>query len=176
MTGQRLLSRIAKHASEPAKRLKEAQAFIKSTFPLVQGMVTKDKSSPTLVVRVLVDCFDEPIDSEHREYGREQNIGLHDVINPAAMARVMAMETYIVDDIPTTVRVDLAYCPFCAYTASHHRALNNHVRMHLRAIMVCGWPGCYFIHMHALRMIEHSTEVHGMARAKPAHDKDKGRD
>ena len=165
MTVKRLLARIAKHADEPDKRLKEAQAFIKSTFPLVQGMVTKDKSSPTLVVRVLVDCF-----------GKEQNIGLHDVISPAAMARVTAMETYIVDEIPTMVRVDLAYCPFCSYTASHHRALNNHVRMHLRAIMVCGWLGCYFVHMHALRMIEHSAKVHGMVRAKPASDKDKGGD
>ena len=176
MTVQRLLSWIAKHTSEPAKCLKEAQAFIKSTFPLVQGMVTKDKSSPTLVIRVLVDCFDEPIDSEHHEYGKEQNIGLHDVINLAAMAQVMATETYVVDDIPTMVRVDLAYCPFCAYTTSHHRALNNHVQMHLRAIMVCGWPGCYFIHMHALWMIEHSAEVHGMVWAKPARDKDKGGD
>ena len=173
MTTDRLLSRIAKHADEPEQHLKEAQAFIKATFPKVQGMATTEKSSPKLVVQVLVDCFDEPIDCDHREYGKEQNIRLHDVIHPAAMARVMAKGTYVVDDIPTMVRVDVAFCPFCNYTASHHRALNNHVRMHLRAIMVCGWPGCYFVHMQAVHMIEHSAEVHNMAQAKPARG-DKG--
>ena len=171
MTIERLLSRIAKFAKDPEQRLKEAQAFIKSTFPKVQGMATVDRSSPKLVVRVLVDCFDEPIDCNHREYGKEQNIGLHDVIHPAAMAQVTAKGTYVVDDIPTTVKVDVAFCPFCNYIASHHRALNNHVRMHLRAIMVCGWPGCYFVHMQAIHMIEHSAEVHGMVRAKPAREK-----
>ena len=171
MTVKRLLSQIAKYADNPAKHLKEAQAFIKSTFPMVQGMPTKDKCSPQLIIRVLMDCFGQEIDCEHPEYGKEQNIGLHNVISPAAMARVMTTETHIVDGIPTTVKVDLAFCPFCAYTASHHRALNNHIRMHLRAIMVCGWPGCYFVHMQSIRMIEHSAEVHGMARAKPVHDK-----
>ena len=87
------------------------------------------------------------------------------------MARVTAKGTYVVDSIPTMVKGDVAYCPFCAYTTSHHRALNNHVRMHLRAIMVCGWPGCYFVHMQAIHTIEHSAEVHGMARAKPAQEK-----
>ena len=127
MTTDRLLARIAKHNEDPEQHLKEAQAFIKSTFPKVQGMATAERSSPTLVVRVLVDCFDEPINCDHREYGKEQNIGLHDVIHPAAMARVMAKGMYVVDGIPTTVKVDIAFCPFCNYTASHHRALNNHV-------------------------------------------------
>ena len=173
MTTDRLLAQIAKHAEDPEQRLKEAQTFIKSTFPKVQGITTAERSSPTLVVRVLVDCFDEPIDCDHREYGNKQNIGLHDVIHPAAMARVTAKGTYVVDGIPTMIKVNVAFCPFCNYTASHHHAHNNHVRMHLRAIMVCGWPGCYFVHMQAIHMIEHSAEVHNMARAKPARG-DKG--
>ena len=131
MTIKRLLSRIAKYADDPVKHLREAQGFIKSTFPMVQGMLAKDKCSPKYVVWVLMDCYGHEINCEHPEYGKEQNIGLHDVISPAAMARVMATEIHIVDDIPTTVKVDLAYCLFCSYTASHHRALNNHVRMHL---------------------------------------------
>ena len=140
-------------------------------FSKVQGMPVADRSSPQPAARVLADCNDEPIDCDHCEHGKEQNIGLHDVIYPAAMARVTTTGTYVVDSIPTTVRIDTAYCPFCKYTASHHRALNNHVRMHLRAMMVCGWPGCYYVHMQAVHMIEHSAEVHGMARAKPARDK-----
>ena len=171
MTVERLLTRIAKYADEPTKRLKEAQQVIKSTFPMVQGMPSGDKCTPEVAVRVLMDCKGNVIDCDHQEYGKEQNIGLHDVVSPAAMARVMVRETYIVDGIPTTIKADNAYCPFCAYTASNHRAISNHVQMHLQAIMVCGWPGCYFVHMQSRRMIEHSAEAHGMARAKPAREK-----
>ena len=171
MTVERLLSRIAKFAMDPEQHLTEAQSFIKSTFPKVQGMATADRSSPRLVVHVLMDCFDEQIDCNHREYGKEQNIRLHDVISLAAMARITVKGTYDVDDIPTKAKVDAAFCPFCKYTASHHRALNNHVRMHLRAILVCGWPGCYYVHMQAVHMIAHSAEVHDMVRAKSARDR-----
>ena len=111
MTIERLLSRIAKFAKDPEQRLKEAQSFIKSTFPKVQGMATTDRSSPRFVVRVLMDCFDEQIDCNHREYGKEQNIGLHDVISPAAMVRITVKGTYDVDDIPTRVKVDVALLP-----------------------------------------------------------------
>ena len=171
MTVKRLLTCIAKYTDEPTKRLKEAQQVIKSTFPMVQGMPSGDKCTPEFAVRVLKDCDGNLIDCNHQEYGKEQNIGLHDVVSPAAMARVTAQETYILDGIPTTIKADNAYCPFCVYTASNHRAINNHVRMHLRTILVCGWPGCYFVHMQSKRMIEHSAEAHGMAWAKPAREK-----
>ena len=171
MTVKRLLTHIAKYTDEPTKCLKEAQQVIKSTFPMVQGMPSGDKCTLEFSARVLQDCDGNVIDCDHQEYGKEQNIGLHDVVSPAAMARVTALETYIVDGIPTTIKADNAYCPFCAYTASNHRAINNHVRMHLRTILVCGWPGCYFMHMQSKRMIEHSAEAHGMARAKPAREK-----
>ena len=165
MTMKHLLTHTAKYADEPTKRLKEAQQVIKSTFPMVQGMPSGDKCTLEFAVRVLMDCNRNLIDCDHQEYGKEQNIRLHDVVSLAAR------ETYIVDGIPTTIKADNTYCPFCAYTASNHRAINNHVRMHLRAIMVCGWPGCYFVHMQSKRMIEHSAEAHGMARAKPAREK-----
>ena len=46
MTVERLLTRIAKYANEPTKRLKEAQQVIKSNFPMVQGMPSGDKCTP----------------------------------------------------------------------------------------------------------------------------------
>ena len=171
MTVEHLLTRIAKYANKPTKRPKEAQQIIKSNFPMVQGMPSGDKCTPKFAMRVLMDCEGNLIDCDHEVYGKEQNIGLHDVISPAAMAQVTARETYIVDGIPTTIKADNAFCPFCAYTASNHRAINNHVRMHFRAIMVCRWPSCYFVHMQSKKMIEHSAEAHDMARAKPARDK-----
>ena len=128
MTVERLLTRIAKYANEPTKRLKEAQQIIKSNFPMVQGMPCGDKCTPEFAMRVLMDCEGNLIDCDHPVYGKEQNIGLHDVVSLAAMARVTTREIYIVDGIPTSIKADNAFCPFCAYTASNHRAINNHVR------------------------------------------------
>ena len=125
MLVDRLLSWIAKYANEPEKRLKEAHQMTKATFPMVQGMPSGDKCTLALVIRVLMDC-----DCDHSEYGKEQNIGLHDVVSLAAMARVTATETYVVDGVPTMVKADYAYCPFCSYACLNHRAINNHVRMH----------------------------------------------
>ena len=167
MLVKRLLSRIATYADEPEKRLKEAHQMTKATFPMVQGMPSGNKCTPEVAVHVLMDCEGNVTACDRPEYGKEQNIGLHNIVSPMAMAWVTATETYIVDGIPTTVRVDNAYCPFCAYACSNHRAINNHVRMHFRAKLMCGWPGCYYVHMQSKKMIEHSTEVHGMAQARP---------
>ena len=56
MTVECLLTRIAKYANEPTKRLKEAQQIIKSNFPMVQGMPSGDKCTPEYAMRVLMDC------------------------------------------------------------------------------------------------------------------------
>ena len=171
MSVERLLSRIAKYANEPEKRLKEAHQMTRATFPMVQGMPSIDKCTPALVVHVLMDCEGNIIACDHPEYGKEQNIGLHDIVSPAAMARVTATETYVVDGVPTMIKADYTYCPFCPYACSNHRAINNHVQMHFRAILMCGWPGCYFVHMQPKKMIEHSAEVHNMVQAQPSREK-----
>ena len=171
MLVERLLSRITKYANKLEKRLKEAHQMTRATFPMVQGMPSGDKCTPALVVRVLMDCEGNIIACDHSVYGKEQNIGLHDVVSLAAMAQVTTTETYVMDGVPTTIKADYAYCPFCSYACSNHRAINNHVQMHFQAILMCGWPGCYFVHMQSKKMIEHSAEVHDMARAQPAREK-----
>ena len=160
-----LLSWIAKYANEPEKRLKEAHQMTRATFLMVQSMPSGDKCTPELAVHVLMDCEGNVIACDHLEYGKEQNIGLHNVVSPVAMARVTTTETYVMDGIPTTIKADYAYCPFCAYACSNHWAINNHMQMHFRAILMCRWPGCYFVHMQSKKMIEHSAEVHNMVRA-----------
>ena len=92
MTVKCLLTCIAKYTDEPTKRLKGAQQVIKSTFLMVQGMPSGDKCAPEFAVCVLQDCDRNLIDCDHQEYGKEQNIGLHDVVSPAAMAWVTAQE------------------------------------------------------------------------------------
>ena len=82
MTVEHLLTCIAKYANELTKRFKEAQQIIKSNFPMVQGMPSGDKCTPEFAVWVLMDCEGNLIDCDHQVYGKEQNIGLHDVISP----------------------------------------------------------------------------------------------
>ena len=171
MSVEHLLSWIAKYANELEKRLKEAHQMTRATFLMVQGMPSSDKYTLALVVHVLMDCEGNIIACDHSVYRKEQNIGLHNVVSPAAMAQVTATETYIMDGVPTRIKADYAYYPFCSYACSNHRAINNHVRMHFRAILMCGWPSCYFVHMQSKKMIEHSAEVHDMARAQPAQEK-----
>ena len=86
-----------------------------------------------------MDCEGNAIACDHLEYGKEQNIGLHDVVSLAAMARVTATETYVVDGVPTTVKADYAYCPFCSYACLNHRAINNHVRMRVARLLFCAY-------------------------------------
>ena len=125
-----LLSWIAKYANEPEKRLKEAHQMTRATFPMVQGMPSGDKCTLELAICVLMDCEGNAIACDHLEYGKEQNIGLHDVVSPVAMAQVTTTETYIMDGVPTTIKADYAYCPFCSYACLNHRAINNHMQMH----------------------------------------------
>ena len=113
MSVKHLLSQIAKYANEPEKRLKEAHQMTRATFPMVQGMPSGDKCTLELAIRVLLDCEGNTISSDHSEYRKEQNIGLHDVVSPAAMAQVTTTEIYVVDGVPTTIKADYAYCPFC---------------------------------------------------------------
>ena len=50
MSIEPLLSRIAKYANNPEKRLKEAHQMTRATFPMVQGMPSGNKCTPALVV------------------------------------------------------------------------------------------------------------------------------
>ena len=121
MSVNRLLSWIAKYANEPEKRLKEAHQMTRATFLMVQGMPNGNKCTQELVVCVLMDCEGNAIACDHSEYGKEQNIGLHDIVSPTAMARVTATETYIMDGVPTTIKADYTYCPFCSYACLNHQ-------------------------------------------------------
>ena len=47
MSVERLLSQIAEYANEPEKRLKEAHQMTKTTFPMVQGMPSGNRCTPT---------------------------------------------------------------------------------------------------------------------------------
>ena len=145
--------------------MKDARELFEAMFPMVAGMPHHKKHTLTLAIRCLMDCDGNTIDSNYPQYGKEQNVGLHGVIHPAAMARVTTKETFDIDGFETTAKVDHAYCPFCGYSCSAHRPLNNHVRMHFRSILFCGWPGCFYVSMLSQNMLDHSRDEHKMKQA-----------
>ena len=75
MTVECLLTRIAKYANEPTKRLKEAQQIIKSNFPMVQGMPSGDKCTLEFAMRVLMDCDGNLIDCDQQYTGKSRTSG-----------------------------------------------------------------------------------------------------
>ena len=165
LTKDRLLKEIAKRAEKKSLRMKDARELFEATFSMVAGMPRREKHTPTLAIRCLMDCDGNTIDSDHPQYGKEQNVGLHGVIHPAAMARVTTKETFDIDGFEMTAKVDHAYCPFCGYSCSAHQPLNNHVRMHFQSILFCGWPGCFYVSMLSQNMLDHSQDEHKMKRA-----------
>ena len=162
LTKDRLLKEIAKKAEKKSLCLKDAKELFEAMFPMVNGMPRHEKHTPTLAIWCLMDCDGNKIDSNHPSYGKEQNIGLHGVIHPAAMSRVTTKETFDIDGYETTSKVDHAYCPFCRYSCSSHQAINNHVRMHFWSILFCGWLGCNYVHMLSRNMLDHSRDKHDM--------------
>ena len=67
----------------------------KATFLMVQGMPSSNKFTPAVAVRVLIDCKGNAIACDYSEYGKEQNIGLHNVVSLTAMARVTATVPFV---------------------------------------------------------------------------------
>ena len=121
-----LLSRIAKYANEPEKRLKEAHQMTKATFQMVQGMPSCDKCTPALVLHVLMDCEGNIIACDHMEYGKEQNVGLHDhhhdqgrlCLLPLLFLCMLEPPGYqqsCADALPSHTHVWVARLLFCAY-------------------------------------------------------------
>ena len=56
--------------------------------------------------------------------------------------------------------VTKGYCPFCLYNAGNNGSINNHVRVHYRLVLECGFTNCGFVVYNAERMIGHAKEKH----------------
>ena len=84
------------------------------------------------IIMVLQSVEGETIDSKHPDYGRDQNIGLHDIVSLASMKKMERSSQMTVRGQAIKGNVDYGYCPLCPYASQNHRTLNNHVRMHFR--------------------------------------------
>ena len=87
------------------------------------------------VMKVLQSVEGETIDAKHPDYGRDQNIGLYDIMSPASMRKVERSGQMTVRGKEVKGNVDYGYCPLCPYASQNHWTLNNHVRMHFHVTM-----------------------------------------
>ena len=118
------------------------------------------------VMRVLQSCDGTIVDSHHTDWGRDQNIGLYDIISPMSMAKLEWSGTARLHGKPLPIKVSHGYCPMCSYASENHRTLNNHVRLHFRMTMVCGFPDCWEVCHNATTMWTHAR-THGFTVSEP---------
>ena len=118
------------------------------------------------VMKVLWSMEGEIIDAKHPDYGRDQNIGLFDIVSPASMKKVERSGQMTVRGRSIKGSMDYKYCPLCPYASQNHWTLNNHVRLHFRVTMACGMPNCWYVSHSAESMWKH-TASHRLHTAEP---------
>ena len=109
------------------------------------------------MIWVLWSSSGDILDASHLEYGTEQNLGLHGLVNANATTRITRKEMVHLHDGWGDGYIDHGFCTLCSYSSGGHRALSNHIRAHLRLAMFCGW--CYYISMSTDDMLKHG-KVH----------------
>ena len=56
--------------------------------------------------------------------------------------------------------VTKGYCLFCEYNAGNNGSINNHIRVHYRLVLECGFANCNVVMYDAERMVAHGKEKH----------------
>ena len=134
------------------------------------GLVEEDGQKvrllPRYVMQVLQNRAGVVVDKNHPDWGRDNNIGLYDIHSPLAMVKKEKSGTTWFEGKPLPGKVSHTYCPMCPYASKCSRTLNNHVRLHYRMTMVCGYPGCWEVIHNANAMWAHAR-THGFAVAEP---------
>ena len=51
-------------------------------------------------------------------------------------------------------------CPFCEYSAGNNGSINNHIRVHYRLVLECGFANCSVVMYDAERMVSHGKDKH----------------
>ena len=117
-------------------------------------------------MKVLRSIEGEVIDAKHPDYGRDQNIGLHNIVSLVSMKKIERNGQMTVRGKMISGRVDYGYCPLCLYASQNHQTLNNHVQLHFCATMACGMPDCWYVSHSAESMWKHAAS-HGLNTAEP---------
>ena len=111
------------------------------------------------IIYVLRSIEGETIDCKHPDYGRDQDIGLYDIVSPASMRVVERSGQTTVQGKSIKGSVDYGYCPLCLYASQNHRTLNNHVQLHFWLTMACGMLDCWYVTHSVESMWKHALST-----------------
>ena len=159
-----------KGCADPEKRLQADKVLQDRGMPRVPQENIKGGKREMIkaryIIYVLRNIEGETIDCKHPDYGRDQNIGLYDIVSPASIRKIERSGQTMVWGKSIKGSVDYGYCPLCLYASQNHRTLNNHVRLHFRLTMVCGMLDCWYVTHSAESMWKHAAK-HGLHTAEP---------
>ena len=163
--------RLHRECHDPAKLEKADHMLHHRVLPGVpDGLVGEDgewiRLNARYVMQVLQNQNGVVVDSHHADWGRDNNIGLYDIHSPLAMAKKEKSGTTRFEGKALQGKVAHGYCPMCPYASECSRTLNNHVRLHYRMTMVCGYPGCWEVLHNASAMWAHA-HTHGFSVSEP---------
>ena len=118
------------------------------------------------VIYVLRSVEGQIIDTHESDYGRDWNIGLYNIVSPASTKKVEKRGSLVYKGRVVQKKVAHRYCPFCSYTFTNHRTLNNHIWMHLHLTLACGMKDCWFVTHNFDLMWKHAA-YHGLNTSEP---------
>ena len=126
--------------------------------PLPRGFLQPDDlvMKPLYFVHCLMRSDGTVIDATDKNYGDDQNIGLHDLASQPSMRHLATSWKITVYSRRLLTSIDAGFCPFCNYHVSCHKTLNNHIQIHLSLLLFCGFPGCFYASSDCKAMFQHA--------------------
>ena len=135
-------------SSKQARRLLRALKEVRSETMGRSGMY------PEYVVKAFLvpqsQCVIQKVDNNH--WDMSAMIGLYNLHKYEAVGKGNKK----VDDKMITK----GYCPFCVYSAGNNGSINNHIRVHYRLVLECGFANCNVVMYDAERMVNHAKDKH----------------
>ena len=130
MTARAFLKKIRAKCND-AEKIEKADKMLRekgmSGVPdesMVDGK--REKCLARYVMQVLQNKAGVVVDKHHADWGRDQNIGLYDIISPMSMTKIERSGSTRFQGKSLPAKVGHGYCPMCPYASSNHRTLNNH--------------------------------------------------
>ena len=164
-------SRLHRECHDEEKLKKADRMLEHRVLPGVpEGLLDDDGGRIRLLARYVMQVLQNRdgvvVDSRHPHWGRDNNIGLYDIHSPMATTKKEKSGTTRFEGKALQAKVAHAYCPMCPYASACSRTLNNHIRLHYRMTMVCGYPDCWEVLHNADHMWAHAR-THGFTVSEP---------
>ena len=133
---------------------KQAHRLLRALKEVQGEMMGRSGVYPEYVVKAFLapqsQCIIQKGDNNH--WDTSAMIGLYNLHKYEAVGKGNKK----VDDKMVTK----GYCPFCIYSTGNNGSINNHIRVHYRLVLECGFANCSVVMYDAERMVNHAKDKH----------------